>query len=235
MQRVVPSALALSAALLQIPLAPAAQAAPGFLGTSGVLNTPSAEAMPRGDWSLGANYVGKEFRPGVRNGAAGTVNQYFVMGLVPRLEVAAVVTNQEGRLGARRVDNPADGGEPGFIVDRHAAVHWLALQERGARPALAVGSPDLLGASQLYKGYYAVLGKHWGAAQVNLGVGTNLLHGPFGGVQYRLRSGPTLLLEGLRDEINGGVRWRASRNFQLDLAVMGFRSLGGGLSYHRRF
>lgn len=216
-------------------LAPRVGADPGFWGTSGLLNTPSAEVTGRGAWDVGANYAGKRFRPGVRNGASGTVNQYFSLGLLHHLEVAAVLTNQEGRLGARRDDNPKDGGEPGFITDRHAAVHWLALTERGARPALAVGSPDILGASAIYKGYYAVAGKHWGAAQVNLGVGTNLLHGPFGGVQYRLESGPILLLEALRGQVNGGVRWRPSRNFQLDLAAMGFRSPGGGLSYHRRF
>ena len=60
--------------------------------------TPTAEVTPRGTWSAGANYVSRNFRPGAASYAKGTVAHSLALTLLPRVEVAAVLKNWEGKL-----------------------------------------------------------------------------------------------------------------------------------------
>ena len=61
------------------------------------------------------------------------------------------------------------------------------------------------------------------------------LQGPFGGAEYALTPRVSAIAEGLHGQANGGLRLVPLKDVQLDMALMGFRSLGGGLSYRRRF
>jgi hypothetical protein len=121
------------------------------------------------------------------------------------------------------------------------AVHWLALKQNGRRPALAFGVRDVFGTDQPLRAQYGVAS--WSLTplgadrplMLSAGVGTRSLHGPFAGAEFQFDRHASFLLEGMRGMVNGGFRVVPLRNFQLDAAFMGFRSLGGGLSYQRRF
>jgi hypothetical protein len=217
--------------------ATAVQAAPGFYGTTGLFSTPTAAVAPRGAWSAGANYVGRDFRRGASSISDGTVAHSLTVTLLPRVEVAAVLNNYEGKLGARRLDQglSPDRDLGGYTVDRMVAVHWLASEQRGSRPAIAFGVRDLFGTMKLLKAQYGVASLRRGNLTVSAGVGTRILRGPFGGVEYSFGPRVTAIVEGLTGQVNGGLRIEPFKNVQLDTAFMGFRSLGGGLSYRRRF
>lgn len=234
-------AYGLSLSLLALPSL--AQAAPSFYGTTGLFATPTAAVAPRGAWSAGANYVSRNFRPGASSISNGTVAHTFTMTLVPRVELAALINNYEGRLGARNLDAGPTPDKPlaGYTTDRMVAMHWLAAKQHGSRPAIAFGIRDIFGTVQPLKAQYGVAS--WkltplGEARpviLSAGLGAGLLKGPFGGAEIRVAPRATLILEGLTGQVNGGVRMVPLKNFQLDAALMGFRSLGGGLSYRRRF
>ena len=70
---------------------------------------------------------------------------------------------------------------------------------------------------------------------ISAGLGTQDLHGPFGGAELAVTPQVSAILEGMNGQINGGVRLVPIKNWQLDFAMMGFRSPGGGGSYRRRF
>ena len=74
------------------------RAAPSFYGTTGLFVTPTAQVAPRGTWSAGANYLNREFRNGAASFASGTVTHSLTVTLLPRLEVAALLTNWEGKM-----------------------------------------------------------------------------------------------------------------------------------------
>jgi hypothetical protein len=163
--------------------------------------------------------------------------------MLPRLEFAAVLNNWEGKLGAQRLDAgpSADYNMAGYNVDRSVAVHWQAVTERGYQPAIAIGTRDLFGTQQLQRSHYAVASwkvTPFGERQpldLSVGYGTRHLGGAFAGIEYSPHPRATLVLERLRGQVHGGLRVEPIRNFQLDAGLMGFRSLGGGLSYRRRF
>jgi hypothetical protein len=235
---------ALSVLILALLAAPATvHAAPSFLGTTGLFATPTAEVAPRGAWSAGANYVSRDFRAGAASYAKGTVAHSLTLTLLPRVEVAAVLNNWEGKLGAQRLDaGPSqDFDLAGYNTDRMVAVHWQALRGEGGRPSVALGVRDLFGSDQPLRAQYAVASwtlTSFGADRpltVSAGAGTRHLGGPFGGVAYQADRRATLVFEALRGQVNGGVRLTPFKNVQLDAAAMSFRSLGGGLSYRRKF
>lgn len=212
------------------------QAAPSFYGTTGLFLTPVAEAAPRGAWSAGANYVARDFRNGASPISRGTVAHCLTLTLLPRLELGAVVTNYQGKLGFHRLNHglTPDRDLGGYDVDRAVALHWLALEQHGAWPALAFGIHDLFGTLKLQRAMYGVASLRRGRLTLSTGVGTQSLHGPFGGVQFALNPHVTGILEALRGQTNGGLRITPFRDIQIDAAFMGFRSLGGGVSYRRR-
>ena len=121
------------------------------------------------------------------------------------------------------------------------AVHWHAMRGEGGRPSVALGVRDLFGSDQPLRASYAVAS--WAITPfgedrpltVSAGAGTRHLGGPFGGVAYQVDRRAILVFEALRGQVNGGFRLVPLKNFQIDAAAMSFRSLGGGLSYRRKF
>jgi hypothetical protein len=213
------------------------QAAPSFYGTTGLYETPVAGVAPRGSWSLGTTYVGRDYRPGASSISPGTVANAFTVTLLPRLELGIVLTNFEGKLGVRRRNRglSADYGIAGYTVDRSAMMQWLVVTQKGSRPSMAVGVRDLFGIQQLQQAQYGVTSFRRGRLQLSAGLGTKALHGVFGGAEFAITPRVTSIVEQLHGQWNGGFRLMPLRDFQLDAALMGFRSLGGGLSYRRRF
>ena len=227
-------------ALIGVALVGAAPAhgAPSFYGTSGLFATPVAAVAPPGAWSLGSNYVGRNYRPGASSISQGTVANFFTLTLFPRLEITAVLTNYEGKLGTRNLNHglTPDYDLGGYTVDRTASAQWLAFPQRGYRPALAFGLRDFLGRPAKHlQAQYAVMSLNRGHLTLSAGAGTLALRGPFGGAEYALTPRVSAIAEGLHGQANGGLRLVPLKDVQLDMALMGFRSLGGGLSYRRRF
>jgi hypothetical protein len=218
-------------------------AASSFYGTTGLFATPSAAIAPRGAWSASANYVSRDFRPGAASYSKGTVAHSLALTLLPRVEVAAVLNNWEGKLGAQRLNaGPSqDFDLAGYNTDRMIAVHWQAMRGEGSRPSVAIGVRDLFGTSQPLRSQYAVAS--WALASrasdraltLSAGLGTRHLGGLFGGVEYQVERRATLVCEAQRGQVNGGVRLVPFKNVQIDAAAMSFRSFGGGLSYRRKF
>ena len=140
-----------------------------------------------------------------------------------------------------RTGPSADFPLAGYNADRMVALHWMPMQARGQRPAVAIGVRDAFGTDQPLRAQYAVAS--WqltplGAARpltLSAGVGTQQLGGPFGGAEFHFDRRATFILEALRGQVNGGFRLVPLRNFQMDAAFMNFHSLGGGLSYRRQF
>jgi hypothetical protein len=215
-----------------------AQAAPSFYGTTGLFASPTAAVAPRGAWSLGSNYVGRNYRPGASSISQGTVANFFTLTMFPRLELTVVLTNYEGKLGTRNLNHglTPDYDLGGYTVDRTASAQWLALSQRGYRPSLAFGLRDFLGRPAKHlQAQYVVMSLNRGRLTMSAGVGALALRGPFGGMEYSFTPRLSVIAEGLHGEANGGLRLQPVRDVQMDLALMGFRSLGGGLSYRRKF
>lgn len=213
-------------------------AAPSFYGTTGLFAAPVAAVPPRGTWALGSNYVGRDFRPGASVIAKGTIANYFSVTLLPRVECTLVLTNYEGKLGTRNLKNglTPDFALGGYTVDRTFSAQWLAVTQRGPRPALAFGARDIFGRSVKHlHAQYGVLSYNRGPVTLSAGFGTQALHGPFGGIEYAVIPKLSLIAEGLHGQTNGGLRVAPLKDVQMDMAFMGFHELAGGLSYRRRF
>jgi hypothetical protein len=216
---------------------PPCHAAPSFYGTTGLYETPTAAVAPRGAWSVGTTYVGRDYRPGASMISPGTVANAFTVTILPRVELGIVLTNFEGKLGIRRRNRglSPDYGIAGYTVDRSAMAQWLVLTQKGSRPAMAVGVRDLFGIQQLQQARYAVVSWRQGRLMVSAGLGQQALRGIFGGADFAITPHVTSIVEQLHGQWNGGFRLTPFRDIQLDTALMGFHSLGGGLSYRRRF
>jgi hypothetical protein len=215
-----------------------APAAPSFYGTTGLFSTPTADATPRGAWAIGSNYVGRDYRPGASSISKGTVANFFTLTMIHNLELTIVLTNYEGKLGTRTLSHglTPDFNVGGLTLDRTASMQWLALPQRGERPSLAFGMRDFLGRSVKHlHAQYGVVSLNRGRLTLSTGWGTQALSGPFGGVQYALTPQVYAIAEGLNNQKNGGLRLIPLKDLQLDMALMGFHQLGGGLSYRRRF
>jgi hypothetical protein len=230
-----------TALAIVVPLAAGAvpcAAAPSFYGTTGLFASPVAAVPGRGTWSLGSNYVSRDFRPGASSISKGTIANYFAVTMLPRVELTLVLTNYEGKLGARNLTTglTPDFNLGGYTLDRTVSTQWLAVTQQGARPAIAFGMRDIFGrAVKHLRAQYGVMSFARGRVSLSAGLGTQALHGPFGGVEYAIIPQVSAIVEGLHGQSNGGFRLMPIRNVQMDLAMMGFRSLGGGLSYRRRF
>jgi hypothetical protein len=213
-------------------------AAPSFYGTTGLFASPVAAVPARGTWSVGSNYVGRDFRPGASVIAKGTIANYFAVTMLPRVEMTLVLTNYEGKVGTRNLKNglTPDFSLGGYTVDRTFSGQWLAVTQHGDRPAIAFGARDILGRSVKHlHAQYGVMSFQRGKLMLSAGLGTQALHGPFGGIEYAILPRISAVAEGLYGQTNGGFRLVPLKDFQMDLAMMDFRSLAGGLSYHRRF
>jgi hypothetical protein len=220
--------LVISAALFGAALAPACADA-GFFGTSGILMAPTAEVRNRAVVAVGANFVGARYRGGAIAGSSGTMAQYVAVGLLDNVEVSAALINLQGKLGIQRLG--AASSLDGWNVDRSFSFHALAYKGRLGTPSLAFGGRDVFGAAVHNRAYYAVATEGIGPVRLSAGYGTDTLGGAFVGLEAPLGPRGQALIEHVAGNTNLGLRWQLFGGFQADLAMMGARSLGGGLSW----
>lgn len=175
MRRLLPSAatgLALlgagmAEAQVEIPITPATRPTLNYWGLPGLIDTPTATAMPDGGISVSVSHFASQTR---------TTLAFQVL---PRVTASFRYTAVGGRF--------TPDGSPAtqeFYYDRSFDVHWLAIEEGGWWPSVAVGIRDIVGTG-VFGSEYVVATRHFGAEDqlaVSAGVGWGRLgqRSPFG-------------------------------------------------------
>lgn len=190
--------------------------APSFLGYSGLITTPTTDALNDEEYSLGA------YGMGIESGVDSTI--YFAnFGLEEGLEV-----------GFTRI-KPDGGGGSTFVNAK-----YRIKEETEAHPAFAAGVVDFTGDEKTTA--YLVMSKAFtwegmtrygeiNAPQLHIGVGGGMFDGIFGGVSVGL--GDRILLMGEYDtsDYNFGVRLAVTPQVKVHAAVFDWDEVGVGISF----
>ncbi|HOM82855.1 MAG TPA: YjbH domain-containing protein [Armatimonadota bacterium] len=236
-------------ALLSLLLLSPARAA-DLSGGAGLLLAPTADYVGRGSYAFGITTVDEHYRPYYKEPHA-TVLHYYHIGLSGGIDVTMGITNFDGRLfaqkfGSERPLGSTAAGTPagGWNIDRSLSARLLLLRQGRHSPSLALGMRDITGTSNFGANYlvasYRFPKPVWDANAtppgigVHLGIGTNRLHGLFGGIDYWPTSRLGVMAETVDGRVHAGLRWRATRQFQIQPSLMGLRWLGGGIAYAHR-
>lgn len=150
-------------------------ATPSVSGQSGYINTPSAVVEQDGTFTVGYGYDSP-------------YGQMWVSStILPAVQVTGRYVSITGipAFGNSSSD-PEYGAGYGRFKDKVLDGKLQLWQERGWRPALAVGANDVFG-TELFKSQYAVLTKTVGTArnvELSLGYGNNRIDGAFLGARW---------------------------------------------------
>ncbi|MBI3945562.1 MAG: YjbH domain-containing protein [Armatimonadetes bacterium] len=233
--------------LLTFGSAPGLLAAPGLSGEPGLVFVPTADPVPRGQYSVGINVAERAFRP-YPSSEKDTIVHFLNVGLAPALDVTVRVTSFDGKPFARyyRPGEWADftnkWGYPlgGYMVDRSIGARLRVLRQQGLRPAVALGTRDPTG-TQMLSAEYAVgswrfpnpadaaaPGVRWG---IHVGTGTGRLSGVFAGLECQPTPWLSLSVERALGDTHLGAHWRITRRLQLQPVLLGMRRFGGGMVY----
>lgn len=209
-------------------------AAQSLSGASGLVSVPTADLAADGTLTLGVNRLSRRYG-GLPNFAdAPGIVQFATIGFLPFAEVGLRVT--------RPKDVPRQA-----LGDRAVSVRVRLLSEGGRRPAVAVGSQDMIG-TRKYHSAYVVASKQLSISpaapvRLHLGYGTRLpgnvkgqqFAGAFGGISLS----PTRWAQGLveydGDHVHAGVRLRVLRHLSLLGALQRLRGASLGVSYTHEF
>ena len=197
-----------------------AQAAvPSFYGYSGLIVTPTSDALSKGDYSFGG--------VGIDVDGATDLNIYAAnMGLADNLEV-----------GFARIKPDNMSGET------WVSTKYRFLEETQTHPAVAAGVFDFTNESDTTA--YVVLSKSFAwrsateygevnAPQIHFGVGGGQLDGIFGGVSVQL--GDRLLLMGEYDseDVNVGLRLAITKEIRIHAGLLDGDDLALGISFTKQ-
>ncbi|MBI3947354.1 MAG: hypothetical protein HY321_15630 [Armatimonadetes bacterium] len=201
--------LALFAALVA---AAPASAAPNWLGMTGLILTPSADALDAREWNVTFHHI-----TDTANIAAGN------LGLARGLEAGLVFFDPE----ARGADAELTG---------HAK--YMVIPETATGVGFAVGWWDF--ADQVDSSPYAVVSKRLRgdnegpAFRVHVGGGGGIYDGIFAGAEANLTSNILAMVDYDGEDVNAGVRIGLPSGFRLDAAFVS-EEFGIGASYNARF
>lgn len=208
--------------------------AQSLTGTSGLITIPTAATTADADFTVGMNrlaphYHEYDYQSGVFAGNA-AVAQYVTVGFLPFVEVGLRLT--------RIADVPRQA-----LGDRMVSFRVRLLNERGTRPAVAVGVHDIVG-TRIFHATYAVASKTVqtvaGPVGVHAGYGHDVLglqasgrqfDGLFGGVSLAPRRWVTLMAEYDGQRPSAGVRVGPVHGLVLLAALQNLDGLSGGVSY----
>lgn len=151
------------APLLLLAGAPAA-AEPDAAGQTGLVTLPDARMAHEGVLDVGLTYSGPE------------TGLFATIAALPRLEA----TFQFVRLEGVPIGVPGAGG----YRDKLFHLKFIALEENGWRPAIALGATDVHG-TQIYPSQYLVASKRLDSLDLTLGYGSGRIDGVFGGARWR--------------------------------------------------
>lgn len=193
-------------------------ATPSFTGGPGLFEVPSATAMPDGDVSVAFNRA-KLLNPEVP--LQWQNNGFLSVTFLPGITLT-------GRGSVRHSGTARDI----FFRDVSANIQGQLFNERGWRPAVALGMHDVNGANAIFPAKYAVATKQFaGRVRVTAGWGTgvSLLDGPFGGIEVAPCPWLTLIAEndgrqrsaGLRLDLLASLGSRVGVRPSVDIAWLG--------------
>ena len=199
----------------------AALAAPSFYGYTGLVRTPTAEALDKDDYNV----------------AAFTLN--FEEGADSNIYAANLGLNQGVEVGFARL-RPEDDSAETFLNAK-----YKFSPETGAQPAIAAGVIDFT--DEVDTTVYVVFSKSlqeryemdFGeiiSPQVHFGVGGGQFDGVFGALSATIGHRLMLFAEHDSSEINFGARLALNDELRAHLAALdGFDDIGLGLSYNKAF
>lgn len=206
-----------------------------LLGTSGLLNVPTAEILPDREFRFGFNYIQKPYailgHPDHSNTA-----YYCSIGYLPFLEISLRIT---------RIVNWKEYTLP--IGDRMASFRVRLTKEKKLLPAIAFGIQDVMSlvddkASCHFNALYLVGSKTLllpfdMKTGVHLGIGTNWmkanehhLAGIFGGLDLRINKFVNLMAEHDTEKINLGAKFTFLSRIHLIIAFLNAESFSGGIN-----
>jgi hypothetical protein len=217
---------------------PGVGAAQALGGMTGLVTVPIAEVAPYGDVSFGGSLLDRkynEYWPG-RYHQAGF---FASMGYLPFLEASLRITR------SYRAPKTTSG-----LGDRMASFRLRLFDERGRRPAVAVGVNDVFSALESsnairHNALYAAATRHWRKEGsilrwgAHAGYGADRFRarhhefvGPFGGLS--LDAGPrfTGMIEYDARKFNAGVRMEALGHVRVLVALMHMDAFAGSVCCH---
>lgn len=197
--------------LLSLAVAVPASAAPNWLGQTGLLLTPTADALNDREWNLTFHHISDQANIAAVN-----------VGLLRGLEAGLVYFDPDFR-----------GADEEFT----GRVKYVLLPERAESFGLAIGWWDF--ADQIDSTPYGVLSKRvtevdGRALRVHVGGGGGIYDGIFAGADLNLTDNLLAMLEYDGDDLNAGVRLGLAQGFRIDAGLVS-DEFGIGASYNARF
>jgi hypothetical protein len=216
-------------------MAGTAVAAPSFLGPTGLIETPTADALDKDDYNLAV------FTLNLEEGADSNIYAAN-LGLAEGLEVGFARHSPEDGAGETFVNAPEDGAGETFVNAK-----YTFSRETEANPAIAAGVMDFT--DEVNTTTYVVLSKvlesRWEtrfgeitAPRVHFGVGGGQLDGIFGGFSVALGERVLLMVEYDSDVVNCGARMALGNHVRAHVAVLdgfAFDDVGLGVSFNKSF
>jgi hypothetical protein len=198
-----------------------ALAAPSFLGPTGLVLIPTADALGKSGFNVGLFRFDAEDR--------GDVNMY----------AANIALDEHFEIGFTR-RKPEYFSSETFLNGK-----YVFHRETEAHPAVAVGVIDFTGEvdTTAYVTVSKVLGREyrWRYGEVvsprlHFGVGGGQLDGIFGGISAAVAKRVMLMAEYDSNDLNLGAHFSLGRNFKVHLAALhGFDDFGYGISFNKWF
>jgi hypothetical protein len=230
-------ALLLAAPLSWSGPAEARSAQASLLGTTGLLNIPTADVTPEGSFRIGYNYIDPDWAYVERDSGSNEVI-FFTVGFLPRLEVsirATVFTETDFLIEGQRT-----------AADRAISARVRLLDE-GWWPAVAVGIDDPRGTKRTHALYAVGTKRVFGAGQTldisatggyastAIEASRYLLDGGFGGLECQIRERMTFGLEYDSEKWNTGARVAVLPGVVVQAVLLDMDGLSGGISWTKGF
>lgn len=201
-------------ALMAIAIVPPASAAPNFLGSTGLLITPNADALGLREWNVHVHGTDDLTTFGVN------------FGIFENLE--AGVTGFD-----------PDGGDTEALIN----LKYRLVPETATTPAIAVGVVDVADELDADQSIYVVLSKGLGMVETgatasrlrgHIGIGDGIYDTVFGGVDLVLSPRLLAMAEYDSEDFNFGVRLGLTPEVRVDLAILD-GDFGAGISWNALF
>jgi len=206
---------------------------PSLGGTTGLLNTPTANVASDGHLFFGYHAIDKRWSYEGRTVLDNRI-WYLTVGFLPNLEVSIRATVLPGE--SLLEDVPIDA------VDRMGSFRYRFLKEK-VWPSLAVGIDDIKGTRRLHSFYFVGTKSVKPfmvpvVAEFSLGYGLRtfdaaryLLDKEFGGIELKVGSWASGILEYDSEKWNAGLRLRAFSRLSAQVGVLHMEVLSGGLAW----
>jgi hypothetical protein len=203
-------------------------------GTTGLLNTPSAEMQKDGTFFLGVNYLDIDYTETYGKGKHNCLAYYLDITFLPFLEVNLRSTRLLSRINGR------------YTVDRMISLKLQAFKEKKYIPSFVIGGNDIITSSgngnQYFGTLYCVITKHLilpdNKFGFSLGYGFNVFrnnqyNGFFGGISYnpKFYQQLTIIMEYDSKKVNIGASLLLFNHLHVFILTNDLIKVSGGIAY----